>query len=445
MKNIAVFGAGRSTYYLFEYLDKLVQEDPAYSVHVYDANKANLEAQLEGLKHLNAHVIDVSSALAVQHAIMQCDVAVSMLPPALHMKVAGFCIEHEKHLATASYVSPEMRSLHHQAVGRGLIFINELGLDPGIDHMSAMQIIRRLKDSGAEITGFESHCGGLIREKDAMGNPWKYKFTWNPMNVVTAGKSGMATYRHNDFLKCIPYHSLFRRTDTFSIPGYGEFEAYANRDSLSYEMSYGIKGIPTLYRGTFRRPGFCSAWHALVQLGMTDTDTPINQPGLSGKQFLSFFLPESPNSMQHSVQELTGADAADIAALEWLGLFDDAPLPMDHGSPAEILLELLKTKWALGTHDKDQVVMLHQFSYRRNNKNHQLNSWLVVEGHDQRKTAMAKTVGLPLAMGVRLICEGKITEKGVLIPVSPSWYDPILSSLEEWGIRFTEAEEPQPD
>ncbi|MBU6324350.1 MAG: saccharopine dehydrogenase NADP-binding domain-containing protein [Bacteroidetes bacterium] len=445
MKNIAVFGAGRSTYYLFEYLNRLASEDSGYTIRVYDANKANLEAQLEGLTHLQAHVIDVASPLAVQHAIMQCDVAVSMLPPALHMKVAGFCIEHEKHLATASYVSPEMRSLHHQAVGKGLIFINELGLDPGIDHMSAMRIIQRLKNSGAEITGFESHCGGLIREEDVAGNPWKYKFTWNPMNVVTAGKAGMATYRHNGLLKCIPYHSLFRRTDTFNIPGYGRFEAYANRDSLSYESAYGIKNIPTLYRGTFRRPGYCSAWQVLVQLGMTDTDTILNQPGLNGKEFLSFFLPDSNLSMQESVQQLTGAGEAEINALEWLGLFHEQALPLSQGTPAEILLELLKTKWDLGTNDRDQVVMLHRFSYRKNNEEHELNSWLVVEGHDHRKTAMAKTVGLPLAMGVRLICEGKITEKGVLIPVSAQWYEPILLGLEAWGIRFTETEEALPE
>lgn len=440
MKNIAVFGAGRSTYYLFEYLNKLAAEDSSYTVRVYDANKVNLDAQLEGLNHLHAHVIDVSSALAVQHAVMQCDVAVSMLPPALHMKVASFCIEHEKHLATASYVSPEMRALHHQAVGKGLIFINELGLDPGIDHMSAMQIIRKLKASGAELTGFESHCGGLIREEDVQGNPWKYKFTWNPMNVVTAGKSGMATYRHEGALKCIPYNSLFRRTDTFIIPGHGSFEAYANRDSLSYEQAYGIKDIPTLYRGTFRRPGYCSAWNVLVQLGMTDTETPIHHAGLSGKQFLSIFLPDTSKSLQLCVQELTGASAADIHALEWLGLFDDAPLPLHEGSPAEILLELLKTKWNLAPHDQDQVVMLHRFSFRKNDTNHELNSWLVVSGQDQRKTAMAKTVGLPLAMGVRLICEGKISEKGVLIPVSPQWYEPILQELESWDIRFHETD-----
>jgi len=441
MKNIAVFGAGRSTYYLFEYLDKLVAEDPAYTVRVYDASRANLQSQLKGLNRLHAHEIDVSSPLAVQHAVMQCDVAVSMLPPALHMKVAQFCIEHEKHLATASYVSPEMRSLHHQVVGKGLIFINELGLDPGIDHMSAVHIIRRLKDAGAEITSFESHCGGLIREEDVSGNPWKYKFTWNPMNVVTAGKNGMATYRHHGALKFIPYTALFRRTDRFSIPGYGEFEAYANRDSLSYENAYSINGIPTMYRGTFRRPGFCSAWSVPVHLGMTDTETYIDQPGLTGIQFVKFFLPDGDESYRQVIQQLTGASRADLDALAWLGLFDETPLPLHKGTPAEILLELLKTKWALAPEDRDQVVMLHRFSYRLHGKNKHLNSWMVAEGSDQRKTAMAKTVGLPLGMGVRLICEGRIKEKGVLIPVSAQWHEPILQWLEEWNIRFTETEE----
>jgi saccharopine dehydrogenase-like NADP-dependent oxidoreductase len=438
VKKIAVFGAGRSTYYLFEYLNNLIERGHALSVKVYDNSEDNLKQQLNGLAHISGHNIDVGSALAVQNAIMGCDIAVSMLPPALHMNVARFCIEHSKHLATASYVSPEMQALHNEALVNGLIFINELGLDPGIDHLSAMQTLDRLRSEGAEITGFESFCGGLIAEQYVQDNPWKYKFTWNPRNVVLAGQSGMAVYRHHGHIKCIPYNGLFKRYDIYALPGYGKFEAYANRDSLGYEKAYGLEGVPTLYRGTLRKAGFCDAWNTLVQLGMTDNQTYLQIPGMTGLDFLEVFLPDQGLSIEARIEHLTGANRHSIEALRWLGLMDRTPLPLQEGTPAEILLELLKERWELGPDDHDLVVMMHETSYRLQGKDSTIRSWMTVEGEDTRRTAMAKTVGLPLAMGVRLIAEDRIQGKGVMIPTDAQWYEPIMRWLKEYGIQFHE-------
>lgn len=438
MKKIAIFGAGRSTHYLFSYLNRLIADGHALTVKVYDNSEENLNYQLHDLPHISSHPIDVGSALAVQHAIMGCDIAVSMLPPALHMNVARFCIEHGKHLATASYVSPEMQALHHEALINGLVFINELGLDPGIDHLSAMQTLDRLRAQGAEILGFESFCGGLICEDYVRDNPWKYKFTWNPRNVVLAGQAGMAVYRHHGHLKCIPYNTLFSRYDTYEISGYGLFEAYANRDSLGYEKAYGLEGVPTLYRGTLRKAGFCDAWQTLVRLGMTDNQTQLKVPGLTGLGFLEIFLPDSGNSPEERLRDLTGASESSIAAIRWLGLMENSKLPLSEGSPADILQALLQVRWAMQPGDRDLVAMLHEFRYRLDGKEKTLRSWMTVEGEDQRKTAMSRTVGLPLAMGVRLLAEDRIKGKGVMIPVEAQWYEPILGWLDEEGIRFEE-------
>lgn len=317
----------------------------------------------------------------------------------------------------------------------------EMGLDPGIDHMSAMRVLDRIKSAGHKLTAFETFTGGLLADDQKVDNPWQYKFTWNPRNVVLAG-TGIVKFIQEGRLKYIPYQKLFQRTEVIHIPEYGYFEGYANRDSLKYLEVYKLNGINTLYRGTLRRPGFCKAWDAFVQIGATeDSYTLFGLEDMTHRQFINTFLQYNPNDsielkLAHYLN--IGMESAEMYKLKWIGIFDDQLIGLQEGTPAQILEHILKKKWTLDDSERDLIVMWHKFDYIENNKIKQIQSHLVVEGKDQVHTAMSKTVGLPLGVTAKLLMEDKIKVTGVQVPTIKKIYEPVLDELSRHGLQFFE-------
>jgi len=378
--------------------------------------------------------------------ISKADLVISMLPASLHTLVARDCIEFGKNLVTASYISDDLKKMDPEVKKKGLVFMNEIGLDPGLDHMSAMQVIDRIKSKGGRMIMFESFCGGLIApESDS--NLWHYKFTWNPRNVVVAGQGGVAKFIQEGKYKYIPYHKLFRRTEFLEVEGYGRFEAYANRDSLKYREIYGLEDILTLYRGTIRKVGFSRAWNIFVQLGMTDDSYVMEgSEDMSYRDFTNSFLAYSPfDSVELKLRHYMNIEQDDsiwYKILE-LDLFNpDKKIGLKNATPAQILQKILTEKWTLEPDDKDMIVMYHKFGYELNGEQKQIDSNLVVIGDDQTYTAMAKTVGLPVALATIKILNGEIRTPGVQLPIKKDVYAPILKELENFGIHFNEKEVP---
>src|SRR5687768_7472996 len=286
-----------------------------------------------------------------------------------------------------------------------------------------MKVIDGIRNSGGIITSFESFTGGLIANDTDPENPWRYKFTWNPRNVVTAGQ-GTAKYLHEGKGKYIPYQQLFQRLTPVHVPGYGHYEGYANRDSLKYITTYGLDGISTMLRGTLRHQGFCAAWNLLVQLGCCD-DTYLMEgvSKMTHADFIDSFLPAIPDSdnLEDKLCAHFGlkATSREISMLKWSGFFDQVSIGVKEGTPASVLQFILNKKWALDKGDKDQIVMWHRFKYKMDGVGKEIQASLVATGADDVYTAMAKTVGLPLAIATKLIAFDQIIEKGVCIPTTP--------------------------
>lgn len=440
MQSILIIGAGRSAIALINYLEAHAH-DSEWRITVADKDISNLEGQIT--KETNVVEFDLFNADQLVHEVAQSDVVVSLLPANLHPIVAKVCVDKNKSLFTASYESEEIRKLEPEVTKKGLLFLNEMGLDPGIDHMSAMQILDRIKAEGHDLKAFESFTGGLVSpESDT--NPWHYKFSWNPRNVVVAGQGGTAKFIQEGKYKYIPYNRLFRRTELIEIENYGKFEGYANRDSLKYLDRYQLQGIPTIYRGTLRRPGFCRAWNVFVQLGITDDSYIMDHlEGMTYRDFINSFLYYHPSdSVETKLYHYMHIDQDSdiIEKLEWLGIFDDKPIGLKQATPAQVLEKLLTEKWLLQPNDKDMIVMWHKFLYRRKGDETDtcLTSSLVVEGQNSVRTAMAKTVGLPLAIAVKLYLQGNLNITGVHIPTSKEIYEPVLNELKEFEINFKE-------
>lgn len=443
MNTLLVLGAGRSSSSLIRYL--LNQAGVlGWQIIVGDTS---LNAAIEKVKdHPNGKAIhfDINNSDS-DVAFESADIVVSLLPASLHPLAAVRCLRHNKHLITASYVSDEMNGFHEEALSKGLLFLNECGLDPGIDHMSAMQVIDRIQSQGGSLISFESFTGGLIAQETDPENPWRYKFTWNPRNVVMAGQS-TAKYLQNGVFKYIPYQQLFRRTTPISIPGVGEYEGYANRDSLKYIETYGLQNVSTMLRGTLRNKGFCEAWNILVQLGCCDDTYQMeNISKMTHANFIDSFLDSS-----------LGGDVANklvayfnlsphsyaLRCLEWSGFFSDELIGLEQGSAAQILEHILNKKWKLLPEDRDQVVMWHRFVFESAGEKKEIQSSLIATGSDSVYTAMAKTVGLPLGIAAKLLMQKQIKTRGVAIPVSQEFYDPILQELRAQGIILNEIEKP---
>ncbi|CAL2102178.1 Saccharopine dehydrogenase [Tenacibaculum sp. 190130A14a] len=445
MRKILIIGAGRSSSSLIKYLlDKSSNEN--LHITIGDVSVENAQAKINNHPNATAVQLDVFNEEQRVEAIQNADIVISMLPARFHIEVAKDCVTYGKHMVTASYISKEMQALDEAAKEKGLVFMNEIGLDPGIDHMSAMQIIDRIHDHGAKMLLFESFCGGLVApESDT--NLWNYKFTWNPRNVVLAGQGGAAMFRQENTYKYIPYHKLFRRTEFLDIEGHGKFEAYANRDSLSYTSVYGLDDIPTMYRGTIRKVGFSRAWNAFVQLGMTDdTYTIEDSENMSYRDFTNLFLAYSPSdSVELKFRSYLKIDQDDIMWDKFLelDLFDPTKkVELKNATPAQILQKILSEKWTLEADDKDMIVMHHKFGYQYKEEKRQIESSMVIKGDDQTYTAMAKTVGLPVAMAAVRILNGEITTPGVQLPITKEVYEPILKELEDYGITFVEKKVP---
>ena len=441
MRKILIIGAGRSASSLIKYLlDKSEKEELQLTIADLSFELAHKKAN----NHPNAKAIvfDILNSEQRKEEIQKVDIVVSMLPAHMHIEVAKDCLTFKKHMVTASYISTQMQELDEAVKESELIFMNEIGLDPGVDHMSAMKVIDEIKEKGGEMILFESFCGGLVApESDT--NLWNYKFTWNPRNVVLAGQGGAAKFIQEGTYKYIPYNKLFRRTEFLEVEGYGRFEAYANRDSLKYRGAYGLNDALTVYRGTIRRVGYSRAWDILVQLGMTDDSYTIdNSEEMTFREFTNSFLPYHPtDTVEIKLRHAQKIDQDDIIwdKLLELDLFNaDKKVGLKKATPAQILEKILSEKWTLEPEDKDMIVMYHKFGYILNNEQKQIDATMVCIGDDQTYTAMAKTVGLPVAIATLQILNGIIKTPGVQIPTSKEIYAPILQELEDYGVIFKE-------
>jgi len=443
MRHILIIGAGKSTGVLVDYL---LNKSSTENIQLTIADKDIASASRLCNNHPNAQAIelDVFNDTARAAQLKKADIVISMLPARFHIEVARDCVSMGINMVTASYVSPEMQELDAEAKKKNLVLMNEIGVDPGIDHMSAMQVIDRIKDQGGELILFESFTGGLVAPEDD-NNLWNYKFTWNPRNVVTAGQGGAAKFIQENKYKYIPYHRLFRRTEFLEVEGYGRFEGYANRNSLKYRSVYGLNNIPTLYRGTMRRVGFSKAWNMFVQLGMTDDSYVLDDSEqMTYREFVNSFLPYSPtDSVELKLRHELKIDQDDIMweKLLELDLFNNKKtINIKNATPAKALQTILEDSWSLQEGEKDMIVMYHKFGYSINGEKKQIDSTMVCLGDGDRKTAMAKTVGLPVAIAALKILNKEIKTYGVQIPISKEIYEPILAELEENGIRFRESE-----
>jgi len=448
-RNILLLGAGKSSGSLIDYFSKRSGTDN-WQLTVADLSLDAAAEKAKGRPGVLPIQLDIHNEEQLQGAIAGSALVVSLLPAALHGNVAKQCVHNGIHLATASYVSGEMSALQEEAEKRGVVLLNECGLDPGLDHMSAMELIDRLRAEGAEITSFKSYTGGLVAP-ESNDNPWGYKFSWNPRNVILAGQ-GTARYIENGEYKYIPYNRLFEHAEKISVRNaHGSaddvlhFDAYANRDSLAYRKIYGLHQVPTLLRGTLRQEHFCKAWNVFVQLGLTDDSYTIeDSEHLTYAGWVQAFLPAVAGN--RSIGENLAAfmhldvNGEIMQMIRWTGILSGDQIGLSNATPAQILQNLLEVKWKLNPADKDMIVMQHVLKYRNkgSENEYEIRSSLIVKGDDASHTAMARTVGLPLASASALLLNNKISQRGVVVPVSKEIYVPVLEEMKSYGILFGE-------
>lgn len=498
MKQILLFGAGKSATVLIEYLLENASAE-GWHVTVVDATISLAKEKTAGSSNGTPLSFDILNDVIRKEQIQKADIIISLLPPTLHFLVAKDCVAFKKKLLTASYVDEQMCSLQNEIEHNGLLFLCEMGLDPGIDHMSAKKMIDEIRASGGNITSFLSHCGGLVAP-ESDDNPWHYKISWNPRNVVNAGKAG-AIFKFDGQHVSLNYEMLFSEKRTVTVPGHNVLSWYPNRDSLNYIATYGLEECETFIRTTLRHPDFIYGWHNIIELKLTDDTELYDTDNLSIAQFFHQHLnkhgfgewlqqklqeqfesareilnnlvnliqleEETRESGEKPVEEfmvvndhgdLENVDvdqiktnAASVVAtkmhesnatlkqLFYLGLDDDETL-INKGkcTAADVLQFILEKKLALHPQDKDMVIMLHEIEYVQAHKKYKRTSSLIVKGKDAQHTAMAKTVGLPLGIAAKLILNGTIQLKGLQIPILPQIYNAVLPELEKEGIVFTE-------
>ena len=441
MRKILIVGAGKSSPYLIKYLlDKSQEEELLIHITDLDTNHIKKYQKYENCK---VSPINISSEKEREEFISESDLVISMLPARFHIILAKSCLKLKRNLLTASYVSEEMKTLTDDIKNSKLLFLNEMGLDPGIDHMSAKKIIDELVANGAKINSFKSYTGGLIAP-ESDNNKWNYKFTWNPRNVVLAGQGIPAKYIENNKYKYIPYNRLFKNTEKIKIEKYGQFEVYPNRDSLKYREIYSLNNIKTMIRGTIRKVGFSESWNMFVKLGLTNDSFKIsNSENMSFKEYVNCFLPyDDKLSIEEKLQRVLSISKGDenwekIKEIDILS--SNKKIPLKNASPAQILEYILKDAWKLEKKDKDMIVMYHEFGYETSlGENEKIISTMVCKGKDDTYTAMAKTVGLPLAISSILLLNNKINLTGIHTPIDKEIYNPVLKELEANGINFEE-------
>ena len=441
MRKILIVGAGKSSPYLIKYLLDKSQEEELL-IHITDLDTNHLK-NYQKYKNCTISPINISSEKEREKFISESDLVISMLPARFHIILAKTCLKLKKNLLTASYVSEEMKALNNDIKNSELLFLNEMGLDPGIDHMSAKKIIDELVANGAKINSFKSYTGGLIAP-ESDNNKWNYKFTWNPRNVVLAGQGIPAKYIENNKYKYIPYNRLFKNSEKIKIEKYGQFEVYPNRDSLKYREIYSLNNIKTMIRGTIRKVGFSESWNMFVKLGLTNDSLKIsNSENMSFKEYLNCFLPyDDKLSIEEKLQRVLSISKGDenwekIKEIDILS--SNKKIPLKNASPAQILEYILKDAWKLEKKDKDMIVMYHEFRYETIlGENEKIISTMVCKGKDDTHTAMAKTVGLPLAISSILLLNNKINLTGIHTPIDKEIYNPVLKELEANGINFEE-------
>jgi saccharopine dehydrogenase-like NADP-dependent oxidoreductase len=435
MKKVLVLGAGLVAGPLVKYL----LDQPDLFVVVADVEAGRASRLVGGRPRGAAEVLDIADRAALGAAIGRADLVVSMVPYTFHPLVAELAIEQGRSIVTASYVGPAMKALDGRAKEKGVILLNELGLDPGIDHMEAMRVIHEVHDAGGSVLAFTSWCGGLPAP-EANTNPFGYKFSWSPRGVLLASKNS-AKFLKDGREVTIPAAELFAHPETIGIPGLGEFEGYPNRDSVAYREAYGIPEALTVFRGTLRYPGWCETVRKMVELGLLD-DAPRDRPGGTFNGL-----------MRELALAAAGADAraavaarlrlettsAVLSRLEWLGLFDETPLPAPKGSALDNLTLLMIDRLRYEEGERDMIVLQHDFLARTGaGRPERIVSTLIDYGVPGGDSSMSRTVGLPAAIGARLVLEGRIKLTGVQVPVHPEIYGPILDELEALGLRFEE-------
>ncbi|MEP6675598.1 MAG: saccharopine dehydrogenase C-terminal domain-containing protein [Ferruginibacter sp.] len=420
MKTILLFGAGKSATVLIDYLIAGA-ENNNWKIIIADVNREQILAKTNHHPATEAISLDINNSIERKALVEKATIVISMMPPALHVIVAEDCLEFSKDLLTASYVDEKLKDRSAEIESKGLLFLCEMGLDPGIDHMSAMKMIDDIKSKGGTVTSFKSHCGGLIAP-ESDNNPWHYKISWNPRNIVLAGKSG-AVYKDENVVREISYRQIFSDSSVINIDGLKPLATYPNRDSLSYIPLYHLEDASTFIRTTLRYPVFCKAWNLIARTNLT-SENSIDVSGLTYKKWsapIADFVTEENRSL-----------------FSFLGFFEETNVPSAAGSSADILQYLLETKLVMEPQDKDMIVMLHEIEYIINGKRFAIKSSLIVKGEDSLRTAMAKTVGLPLGIAAKLILDGKIKETGLRIPIDKEIYEPVLEELALNGIRFQE-------
>ena len=421
MNTILLIGAGKSTTVLIDYL---IREAAIHhwKLLVADADLNLAKSKINNSPNAEAVHLDLLNEQQRGRLIAGTDIVISMMPPGLHYLVAKDCLQFKKHLLTASYVDEKIKALQPQIDAANILFLCEMGLDPGIDHMSAMKIIHQIKDKGGTISSFKSHCGGLVAP-ESNDNPWHYKISWNPRNVVLAGNAG-SVYKQDGQTIAIDYRDLFNTQNTVNIDEVGTLAYYANRDSLSYIPLYHLEEASTFMRTTLRYPQYFTGWNAIVHAGLTNDKNKVPE-GIAFADWSQPLLPFVSNENRDQ--------------LAFLGLFDKTKIPAHLISSADVMQYLLETKLAMQPHDKDMIVMLNEFDYRLNGKSQSLQSSLVVKGENNLRTAMAKTVGLPLGIACKLILTQQLKITGLHIPTIKEIYEPVLKELEAEGIKFEES------
>ena len=440
MHQILLLGAGRSASTLISYLLSEAKSNNWF-VTVADQQLEIAQQKINGHESGRGVSLNVTDETARKKIIAAHDIIISLLPPQLHDLVSADCLQLKKNLATASYVTRFQQEVQREVKNAGILFLCEMGLDPGIDHMSAMEMIHTLKSEGAEILSFKSATGGLVApESDT--NPWHYKVTWNPRNVVLAGQA-TSQFLMNGKIHYLPYSRLFLETETVKVKSLGNFEAYANRDSLSYIEKYELQNVPTIIRQTLRSKGYCKAWNALVQLGLTDDSFQLHaSKDMTYSQLTASFLNAGKKSVEEQLAKFLGEkkNGDVMQKLKWLGLFGNNKINLKNATPAQAIQQLIEQKWKMNSDDKDMIVMRHEFIYKRGKKKFIREAVLVMKGEDQIHTAMSKTVGLPIGVAVKNILNKTIRQKGVCIPVHQNIYQPVLKELMNYGVVFTENE-----
>ncbi|KPJ51608.1 saccharopine dehydrogenase [candidate division TA06 bacterium DG_24] len=438
MQNVLVLGAGLVARPLVRYL----LDQPDFHVKVASRTVSKADALIDGHERGESQALLISDADALKKLISEADLAISLVPYAHHVTIARLCIELGKPMITTSYVSQEMKALDREAKDAGVLLLNEIGLDPGIDHMSAMEIIHGVEEKGGRVVSFSSYCGGLPAP-EAADNPFGYKMSWSPRGVVLAGRNS-ARYLKDGREVVIPGEELFAHYTLVTIDDLGKFEGYPNRDSLPYIQTYGISTTETMFRGTLRNIGWCETWEKMGKLGLTDDTVREDLDGLTFADYIAGLIKSSPgNGLREDLATHLGLDPGSeiIRRMEWLGLLSNEPLPLAKGSAVDIMAALLAKRLRYEEGERDMIILHHEFvaEYQEPKKHREkIVSTLVDYGIPGGDSSMSRTVSLPAAIAAKMILHGEITATGVRIPVSSGIYEPVMRELCNQGISFSE-------